>query len=116
MRNLARDADRSEVSEVILGETLAHSPAEHDEIWPCIPVRNLIEKSENDKLENGIDCGIINKRGVTWGTGGRDERELALQYRKYAKSTQINWPRTAALLERIADDYDRQARNDEEGD
>jgi hypothetical protein len=57
------------------------------------------------------------KRGATWrgaNDGGDQERELAAQYRHFAEETRLDWPRTSALLERIAQYYESEGQRQDE--
>jgi hypothetical protein len=64
-------------------------------------------------LELGIQLAIHNNRGVTTRDpleGGEQERAIARKYREYSKATSIEWPRTSALLERIARSFEDDAK------
>src|SRR5260221_13229800 len=56
-------------------------------------------------VERGMFLGVLNKRGPTWRRptdGGIQERDLAQSYRNLSKFLRLEWPRTSALLERVA--------------
>lgn len=58
----------------------------------------------------------MNSRGVTSRgvyDGGDQERPLAAQYRVWATAVEA-WPRTSRLLRELADDYERDARREDE--
>jgi len=100
-----------------IGQVLAHDPEKELGSWPCIPVRHVIEEVSSDELESGFVAGIFNKRGtVTKGVfeGGQQERELASKYYEYARGCDIDWPRTAAALRRVAKYYEEDARREDE--
>jgi hypothetical protein len=42
--------------------------------------------------------------------GGAQERMVAKHYRDAAKVTALEWPRTSALLKKIAEDFEQHAR------
>jgi len=112
-RRLAADADRIDVSDLHIGNVLAHCPAEPGGDWPAVPVRNLLEKVANEKIEQGIRIGIYNSRGVTtraFGAGGEQERDTAMRYRSIADRLVDEWPRTARMLKMLADGYVADAR------
>jgi hypothetical protein len=47
--------------------------------------------------------------------GGAQERELARYYRQCSQATALEWPRTSALLEQIAESYEHEGtRHDED--
>jgi len=45
--------------------------------------------------------------------GGEQERALAAQYRTWAHAMQAAWPRTAAALAELAEDYERYAHQED---
>ena len=54
----------------------------------------------------------VTTRGVR--DGGAQELALAAEHRVYAKTTALEWPRTSAMLEKIALSYDEDARREDE--
>jgi hypothetical protein len=80
-------------------------------------VRAIIDAADSPRLERGFVTGIMNKRGSyskSLGEGGRQERELATQYKVYADACEIRWPRTAAALRRVIAGYLEEARREDE--
>ncbi len=60
--------------------------------------------------------GTFNNRGVTSRSlteGGAQEREIATRYREDARRFRDDWPRTSGLLNRIAEQYERDARGED---
>jgi hypothetical protein len=95
-----------------IGFMLAYAPADPDGSWPHTAVRNLIERLNNDIVDEHIQTGVYNSRGVTWrglADGGAQERDLAERYKKMSEAVKLKWPRTGALLRSIADSYTRDA-------
>ena len=69
-------------------------------------------------IENGIVSGVHDKRGVPqvegcWMVEVWKGREAG-QYRKWSDAVKLEWPRTASLLERIANSFDEHARHHDE--
>jgi hypothetical protein len=111
---LAVNAERGRVGDLYIGRILSHSREGEDGIWPPVAVRDLLEEFRNQTIENGIVAGVYKKRGVTRRLlldGGRLERAEASQYRGWAHAIELEWPQTAALLERIANSFDESARH-----
>jgi len=116
-RRLCKEIGRAEVADQHIGRMLAHAPSEADGIWPAIVVRGAIDLFPSVDIERGVIAGLIEKRGPTWRSpndGGDQERELAAQYRRYAEATRLDWPRTSALLDRIAQYYESEGRREDE--
>jgi hypothetical protein len=111
-RELLAEADRVDVGDQTLGQFLANSPPGQDGVWPAEPVRDVIEASQSDELEEGLAIGRYNSRGTTVRDpyeGGASERELALRLRVDAARLDVRWSRTSRVLRRLADDYDADA-------
>ena len=112
-RILCENADRAAIGDQVIGQVLAHAPADDDGTWPCLPVRELIQITRSNDLEIGIQNGVFNKRGVTTRLptdGGVQERELAAQYQGWSEKTRLEFPRTSALLAKIAKGYEWDAK------
>lgn len=117
-RGLCEHAGRKVIGDQKIGETFAWAPADPDGIWPSVPVRNVIEAARNEDIETGLYIGIRNSRGITTRSpldGGSLERAEAAKYRTFARAIRTEFPRTSAVLERIARSYDHDAQiHDEE--
>lgn len=110
-RRLCRDCGRGEIGDQYIGQMLSASPSAPDGTWPAEPVREVIEICQSRELETGLLVGVGNRRGVTSRgvtDGGDQERDRATDYRAYSKATRYQWPRTSALLERLAKDLERE--------
>ena len=95
-----------------IGEILASSPDGKDGMWPAEEVRGVLESRGNPQLEAGLLRGRVNRRGVTSRglfDGGLQEAALAQSYREHARRMNARWPRTAAILCRLAKEYEGEA-------
>lgn len=106
-----------EIGDQMIGQTLSGAPAGRDGAWPHETVRDVIEEVESDDVETGITIGKFNGRGVisrSIEAGGDDERSLAAEYMKYAETVRNGpWPRTAAMLDAIVDEYRTMGRHED---
>lgn len=85
-------------------------------MWPAEPVRDLLEGDGTPELAESLMRGRINRRGVTArdpASGGKKDRQLAQQHRAWAREVEHRWPSTARLLDRFADDYEREATEED---
>ena len=102
-----------EKSELYLGYVLASSPNGADGMWPAEAVRSVIELMKSSVLERGISTRCYNRdsRGTRPDyIGGVPERCLANKYRESSRRMSLRWPRTAAFLFQLAEDYEIEAR------
>jgi hypothetical protein len=102
-----------------IGSVLAYSPVGVDGVWPDEAARDLMESPEfdSDALRLGFVVGVQNTHGATWrvlGAGGDEERTFAQRYRSDAAKLRHRWPRTGAVLSRIAEAYDAQAHREDQ--
>ncbi len=117
-RRLAQECQRINICDIQIGYRLAYSPYSKNGNWPCEVVCDLIEECKSEELEKGIEVGVYNKRGcyISSAKGGAQERELALKFQGYAQKVRSKYPRTAAMLDRIAKDYKEEAQQRDEQD
>jgi hypothetical protein len=116
-RRLLAKADRGEIGDLHIGQVFAHAREDPDGTWPTLPVRNSIETLANRTVERGFRTETYNKRGPTWrglADGGGQEYELADKFDHWAALVANEWPRSAAVLRSIAEDYRAQARAEDE--
>ncbi len=116
VREEARAQNLEEVADYRMGELFAHAPVEIDNVWPCVPVRKIIEDWKSEALEAGMRHKRFNDfqpdafrepaAEKTWGG-------LARKHRKHAEALAGKWSRTAALLRELADLYEGIARRHE---
>jgi len=104
--------DRRAVGEIHIGNVLAFAPADPEGTWPCVGVRDLLERVQLQDLEQGLRTQIYNNRGATVRSpeaGGEQERDLVRRYRDDAAKFVDRWPRTAAVLRALADSFESDA-------
>jgi hypothetical protein len=113
-------ADRSDIGAQYIGHVFAQAKVDDDGTWPTLPVRSAIERLASDHVQRGFRNQIFNNRGVTTRgltDGGQQERELASKFRGWEARIRDRWPRTAAVLRSLAEDYEAQGRwEDEQAD
>lgn len=116
VRQLCAEHGRVESGDQKIGELLSKAHPEEDGGWPCLPVCEAMERFASQQIGDGFKIGVINRRGVhSRGIyeGGAQERELAAKYRNWAKQRAFNYPYVSSVLERIAADYDREAKRED---
>jgi hypothetical protein len=116
VRQVAKSEKYEDVADYGVGELLAYAPAEADGMWPCMPVRKIIEDWKSEELESGIRCKRFNEYQPSSASKPIPEkswRELADKHRKHAEALAGRWLRTAAVLRELAESYEGSARRRE---
>ncbi|MFO1245603.1 MAG: HigA family addiction module antitoxin [Ramlibacter sp.] len=115
VRNACEGLGRLEVADINIGELVAHAPVGADGVWPCEPVRDVLEEIHSDAMMRGVQTGQFNARGAHWrGEGGAQERELADKYRGWAEALQYSHPYVASkLLMGLVRTYEHDARRED---
>ena len=112
-RRMCRERDSEEMGDQKVGQVLANAPVGEDGVWPCEPVRDLLDGLASCHIGTGFTMGKNNLRGVTRRgvfDGGAQERSLADKYRQDAHEIGARWSFTAQLLRQLATNYEVKAR------
>lgn len=116
-RRIYGDADRLEIGDQQLGAILAHAPSDTDGTWPCRAVADVLDHSDLEEMRFGFRVGTFNKRGVHsrgMRDGGAQERALAEMYQGHARRYQNSHPHLAAVLDELAEGYERDAKREDD--
>jgi len=115
VRDACAELGRLDIADVCIGKLLSGAPAGDDGVWPCEPVRQVMEDVHSKKMMNGARTGRYNSRGVVCrAEGGAQERELADKYRAWANALQYSHPFVASqLLMEIVRTYEHEANRED---
>jgi hypothetical protein len=110
VRSLCLKYGRAQIGDQKIGQILAAAPIGADGVWPCEPVREVLEEIGSPEIAIGMGIGVYNSRGVhARAEGGADERGLAAKYRTWSRQLAFEYPYVSNLVEQIATKYDREA-------
>jgi len=114
VRSLAEKHDRVDIVDQYIGKIFFYFPEDpYDGLWPHQAMRQLLEELENKEIETGIEIEQFNSRGVVSKSlfdGGKQEHALAQQWHEKAQQIGHRWPRTRAILDRIAESWEAHAK------
>jgi hypothetical protein len=116
VREALAKRNRTGIASLAIGEALAGRTTDEDGTWPCLAVRTVVEREQDDDLEDQLAITRLNQRGVTSRgvyDGGKQERKIAEKYRKAADNLRDEWPRTGRVLDRIISSYEADARRED---
>lgn len=116
-RALAEEVGRLDIADSKIGQMLSASPTGADGNWPAEPVRDALDLFRSKPMLEGFRVGKANRRGVTTrmpDDGSDLERKEAARYRGWSKAIVFEHPYTAKALSELADDYEREAKREDE--
>lgn len=115
VRDACAELGRGDIADICLGKLLSSAPVGTDGVWPCEPVRQVMEDIQSERISDGAHTGLYNARGVVWrGEGGNQERELAEKYRRWATALQYSHPFVSStLLMGMVRTYEHQASRED---
>ena len=114
VRTLCDKYARKGIGDQTIGQILSSCFVGDDGIWPCEPIRRILDDVGSEQIAIGMSIGVRNARGVTtrgFGDGGNQERDLAAKYRDWSKKLSFEYPYVTKLLEEIACQYDFDAQH-----
>jgi hypothetical protein len=89
---------------------LSSAPVGADGVWPCEPVRNVLEDIASREIGIGLVVAVYNARGTHYvSDDAASERALAERYRGWSCKLAFGHAYVASVLEEIAQGYDREA-------
>ncbi|WP_075620382.1 HigA family addiction module antitoxin [Paenisporosarcina indica] len=111
VRRLCHEYGRAEIGDQCLGKLLAKAPADENGMWPCQEVCEAMEEISSLEIAKGFSIEVHNSRGAQWRVaGGEQEREQAVKYHTWAERLYFDYPYVGAILEDIAESYNREAK------
>jgi addiction module HigA family antidote len=115
VRDACAELGRLDKADTCLGNLLSGAPVGIDGVWPCEPVRQVMEDVHSKKMMQGVHTGLYNSRGVIWrGEGGDQERALAEKYRTWANALRYSHPFVASeLLMKMVKTYEHEASRED---
>lgn len=110
VRDACGELDRTDIADICLGKLFSHAPVGSDGVWPCEPVRDVIEELRSEHIARGVHTGLYNSRGVVWrGESGDQERVLAAKYRTWSQALRYSHPHVASIIDSMVKTYEGEA-------
>ncbi|MFR1631828.1 MAG: hypothetical protein ACLSU0_01530 [Oscillospiraceae bacterium] len=95
-----------------LGEMFGRSANIKNLSFPHEFIARIIEKYSNEDLDISVLAGKTNSSGGRWVSDGSDQIEIANKLKAQAKGLELDYPRTARILRRMAEMHLRDAKYD----
>lgn len=115
-RELAKESDRLEVTDMEIGTLLSKLPEDSDEI-PSEEIFRVIEEINSEELNRSYSIGLSNKRGSTVRgpfDGGVIERSYAAYFKELAQKHSIEYPSVSEIFLDLEEEYLSQAKYEDE--
>jgi len=96
-----------------LGQVLPYVPPDSNGLWIQKSVAEALNAKDAKEMRSGFTTELFNMRGVHGFSAGRDELELAKQYRERADALDAtNFHRFATSIRELAVGYERDAKRE----
>ncbi len=103
----------------LMGRLFVYAPAGDDGYYPCEPVRRIIEEYADESMQREYVCELINSRGIYTPSAGKEEKEIAKNYKRTADYLCARFPKTAEVFytmhQRYLSDSEWQRKRAENG-
>lgn len=100
-----------EVAMSTIGQALIFTPADPDGLWIHRSAAKELNKKDVDAMRNGFRIGLYNSRGVHDFSKGKEEQELANNYRLKAEAVEKDgFFRLATTIRELATSYEYEAK------
>ena len=109
-RSLCLEHGRAAIGDQKIGQILSAAPVGADGVWPCEPVREVLEDVASREIAIGMGIAVYNARGMhRIREDAADERASAAKYRAWSRKLASGHPYVATVVEEIAARYDHEA-------
>lgn len=111
VKRLCAESGHLNVALSQIGHVLAYTPPDPDGLWITRGVAELLNAPDADRLRSGFTTSLFNERGVHGWTAGREELDLAAEYREKATAAEeAGYFRLAEAVREIARFYEAEAK------
>lgn len=106
VRALCRANNRQRAGDLHIGRLLSRVPEGEDCVWPCQPVRDVLEGLLNADIEEGFVQGRLRTwSGKLYGGAFAQAEDKVYICGVWAKACEDSTPKVARVLRRLASDY-----------
>lgn len=100
-----------------IGQALAYSPIDPDGLWLHRSIAEALNGKDVPEMRSAFTTGLFNRRGVHGFSAGKEEKQIAANYRDKASLLAKNgFHRLADAIRELAEGYERQAARESERD
>jgi hypothetical protein len=116
-RILCEESGHWTIAQQMIGHSLMYHPAGLEEILKHAAVAKCMDAPEHEHMRRGLTTELFNSRGVHGFSGGKDELQLAQDYRSRADHYDLaRFTRIATSLRGLAEGYERDAEREAKRD
>ena len=110
-KRLTEETGHKDVAQIQIGQVLTHAPSDPNGLWIHEGVAEALNGRDAEEMRSGFTTELANQRGVYTFTAGKEEREIAQQYRTKADALEENgFIRLATAVGELANQYERDAK------
>lgn len=112
-RKLSEESGHWAIAQQMIGHSLTYPPVGLEGILQYPAVGRVLDALEHDHMRRGFTLELFNRRGVHGFSSGKEESELAANYRAHAEKYDLaKFTRIATSLRSLAESYERDAERE----
>ena len=112
-RRITEETGHRDVAQIQIGQVLTYAPSDPNGLWIHEGVAEALNGRDTEEMRSGFTTARFNQRDVHTFTAGKEERELAQQYRTEAEALEAKeFSRFATAMRELANQYERDANRE----
>ena len=112
-RRITEETGHRDVAQIQIGQVLTYAPSDPNGLWIHEGVAEALNGRDTEEMRSGFTTARFNQRDVHTFTAGKEERELAQQYRTEADALEAKgFSRFATAMRELANQYERDANRE----
>ena len=112
-RRITEETGHRDVAQIQIGRVLTHASPDPNGLWIHEGVAEALNGRDTGEMRSGFTTELSNQRGAFTFTAGKEERELAQQYRTKADALEARgFVRFATAMRELANQYERDANHE----
>ena len=119
VKKTSKDTGHLDIAMNLVGQVLIYTPNDPKGLWIPHSVAAALDARDGEKLLEGFITALFNSRGAFWiDPEAKEEKGYEKKYREWAQALEANpfyYPRFAAKLRDLADDYATEIERREAG-
>jgi hypothetical protein len=110
---LCTESGHWKIAQQLIGTSFVYSPLGVEGLLRYTVAAKILDRPESEEMRRGFTTGLFNLRGVHGYTAGKEELQIANNYRQFAERFEIaGFVEIATTLRRLSESYKRESERE----